>query len=69
MQKNTILFIAVFLLAVTNMVNAQNTKLGICTSGNCVNGAGVFTYTNKTVYTGNFVDGKRSGKGIGFIVI
>ncbi len=34
-----------------------------CISGNCVDGYGVYKYTDGTVYDGNFAGGKCSGKG------
>lgn len=36
---------------------------GKCTSGNCVNGEGTFTYSNDNKYDGQFKDGKRNGQG------
>lgn len=35
-----------------------------CISGNCVNGRGVYVYSNKSVYTGWFRNGKINGEGI-----
>ena len=37
---------------------------GSCTSGNCVNGQGTFTYANGNSYVGEYRNGKRHGQGI-----
>ena len=36
---------------------------GSCTSGNCVNGQGTFTYANGNSYVGEYRNGKRHGQG------
>jgi hypothetical protein len=54
------LFIVVFIVTDFSTVNAQDAG---CTSGNCTNGQGTYTFANRTVYVGDFVNGQRTGQG------
>ena len=58
MKKYLIYIILSFLI--TNSVLARKTGC----EGNCVDGFGKWTYTDKTTYEGNWVGTKKNGQGI-----
>ena len=58
MKKSLIYIILSFLI--TNSVLARKTGC----EGNCVDGFGKWTYTDKTTYEGNWVGTKKNGQGI-----
>ena len=41
----------------------SNWSYAECTSGNCVNGQGTYTFTNGVKYVGEFKNGKPEGQG------
>jgi hypothetical protein len=45
------------------LLGAGFTLKAQCTSGDCSNGYGTYTYTSGDKYTGYFADGKRNGQG------
>ena len=57
MKKYIIYIILSFLI--TTSVSARKTGC----EGNCENGFGKWTYTDKTTYEGNWVDTKKHGQG------
>ena len=44
--------------------NISFAKKSGCTDGDCNNGFGTWTYTDKTTYVGDWVNGSKKGKGI-----
>ena len=58
MKKYLIYIILSFLI--TNSVLARKTGC----EGNCVDGFGKWTYTDKTTYEGNWVGTKKNGQGL-----
>ncbi|MBX2891313.1 MAG: caspase family protein [Saprospiraceae bacterium] len=54
------LLVPALLLATAFIPNNLNAQ---CLSGNCQNGTGKYRYSNGTVYTGQFVNGNREGRG------
>ena len=47
-------------LLICNTVLARSTG---CTEGDCNNGIGTWTYTDKTTYVGEWSDGQKKGQG------
>ena len=58
-MKNFLLFFFITILFSSSM-HAKRTGC----DGECENGTGTWTYTDQTVYTGEWVNSKKQGKGI-----
>ena len=59
-MRNFFIYI-LFSLIISN--NSFAKKSG-CTDGDCNNGFGTWTYTDKTTYVGQWENGSKKGKGI-----
>ena len=56
-------FLILILLSLVISSNSFAKKTG-CTDGDCNNGFGTWTYTDKTTYVGEWENGSKKGKGI-----